>query len=175
MNQKLAKKTFVALAFAAAALPGFAQNAYVGGNIGSPDWKTGSISGISGDSKGTAYKLYGGYSFNPNFALEGGWADLGKLSGNAGATTGRGLFVDAVGRLPLANDFSAIGRVGVFNGKLSNPVNSGTGTDFKYGLGVQYDLSKNMALRGEWERYRFNALNIKPNVDSLSVGLTYGF
>lgn len=174
MKNKLAQ-SLIAIAAVVAAGSSFAQNAYVGGNVGKSDWKADSINGVPGDNKGTSYKLYGGYAFNPHLALEAGYADLGKLSGPIGSTKGRGPFVDAVGKLPIANDFSAIGRVGVFNGKLSGPNGSDSGTNAKFGAGLQYDLSKTSAIRGEWERYRFNAFNSKTNADQLSIGYVHGF
>lgn len=37
------------------------------------------LSNLSRDESSTGYKLYGGYQFNQNFALEGGYADFGKF------------------------------------------------------------------------------------------------
>lgn len=34
---------------------------------------------ITNDDPDTGYKLFGGYQFNKNFALEGGYFDLGKF------------------------------------------------------------------------------------------------
>lgn len=178
MKNKLAHSLAI-IAVAAAASSTYAQSAYVGGNVGTTDWKSDSINGIPGSSKGTSYKLYGGYSFTPNVALEAGYADLGKLSGDTGSTKGRGPFIDVVGKMPLANDFSALGRIGVFNGKLSSNGNgvstSNSSTNPKYGLGLQYDLSKTSAIRGEWERYRFKASDTHTNADQFSVGYVQGF
>ena len=70
----------------------------------------------------TGYKLFGGYKFNKNFALEGGYFDLGKFGFTAttvpaGTLNGniklKGLNLDAVGILPIAEKFSAFGRVGL--------------------------------------------------------------
>src|SRR5690242_14187948 len=36
-------------------------------------------SSISDDDSATGYKLFGGYQFNPNFALEGGYFSLGRF------------------------------------------------------------------------------------------------
>ena len=43
------------------------------------------------------------------------------------------------------------------------------------GAGVQYDFDKNLGVRGEWERYRFDALGGKSNTDLYSVGVNYRF
>ncbi len=49
------------------------------------------------------------------------------------------------------------------------------GTSYKVGAGVQYDFDKQLGIRGEWERYRFDALGTKSNADMVSVGLNYKF
>ncbi len=81
-----------------------------------------------------------------------------------------------MGTLPLGNGFSALGRVGVFSGKLdSSLAGSDRGTSYKVGAGLQYDFDPRLGVRGEWERYRFDALGGKSNADMVSVGLNYKF
>ena len=47
--------------------------------------------------------------------------------------------LDAVGKVPLAGNLSALGRIGAFNGRSSSSLNgSDSGTDVKVGLGLQY-------------------------------------
>jgi len=159
-----------------------AEGLYIGGNVGGSDYRGDAIGGLSTDRSGTGYKLYGGYSFNPYFGLETGYADLGHFNGDAGRLRARGLFLDAVGSYPLGYNFSVLG---VFTGRLSQDLNasapggpsadSGSGTSYKLGAGLQYDLSKSVALRGEWERYRFDALDTKPGINLFSVGVNYRF
>jgi OOP family OmpA-OmpF porin len=159
------------------ALSAHAEGLYIGGNIGPSHYSDDSIAGFGmTDRSSTAGKLYGGYSFDPYLGLEAGYADLGKFNSADGGVKADGIFLDAVGTWPLANDFSLLGRVGVFDGKLhGDPLGSDSGTSYKVGLGVQYDLNKNLGLRGEWERYRFDALNSKPNTDMFTVGVAYRF
>jgi len=160
------------LAGSAASVPALAEGLYVGGAVGKPDLKASSIAGQSADSRGAAYKLYGGYQFNENIALEAGGVNLGKFG-----TDGRvhGAFLDAVGTIPLSPSWSALGRVGVARTKLKAGGASDTATTPKLGLGVQYNLSKTMAVRGEWERYRVPTFTGKTNADMLSVGFNFGF
>jgi len=75
------------------------------------------------DGKDGAFKLFGGYQLNPNFALEAAFVDLGDVSysGNfAGqsVTGGRiqnsGLNLSAVGVVPLGQSFVLFGKVGMF-------------------------------------------------------------
>lgn len=154
-----------------------AQGLSVGGSLGSARYKGDDIGGAAtSDRSSSGGKLYGGYSFSPNLGLEAGYARLGTFSSSAAEVKADGFYADLVGSVPLGNNFSALGRVGVFNGKLdSNVAGSDRGTSYKLGAGVQYDIDKNLGVRGEWERYRFDALGTKANADMLSVGLNYRF
>ena len=40
---------------------------------------------------------------------------------------------------------------------------------------MQYDVDRNLGVRGEWERYRFDAFGSKANTDLYSIGLNYRF
>jgi OOP family OmpA-OmpF porin len=149
----------------------------------------------STDSKDTAFKVFGGYQFNRNIALEGGYFYLGKNSFSAatvpaGTLAGnnkvQGVNLDLVGTLPLSERFSALARIGVQQA-WSKSSFSGTGagagvagsskrndTNAKVGLGVQYELSPAMLLRGEVERYRIdNAVGQRNHVDVVSVSLVF--
>lgn len=187
-----------------AALASFSAQAadwYVGASIGQSDFKedvSGVASVVSIDKKDTGYKLFLGAGLTPNFAIEGGYANFGKLKASAtiGATTynfgvkGHGYFVDLVGKLPVSNEFGVFGKVGVFNGRAktygisalgvaggdpSVVDESDSGTDVKYGLGLSYAINKSVGIRAEWERYRFKAFDGKTDVDLMSVGVTLGF
>lgn len=159
-----------------AAFGAHAEGLSIGGSIGSSHWKGDDVGAASTDRNDTAYKLYGGYGITPNFGVELGYANVGKFSSGAGSLKADALYLDGVGTLPLGNGFSALGRVGVFNGKLdSSLAGSDRGTSYKVGAGVQYDIDKNLGVRGEWERYRFDALGTKANTDLYSVGVNYKF
>jgi OOP family OmpA-OmpF porin len=175
---------------AAAALLGgtavsHAEGLSVGASLGGVRQNGDTLGGYPADRSSVGGKLYGGYSFTPNFSLEAGYADLGRIKSDAGRLRANGLFLDAVGTLPLANNFSLLGRVGVFEGKLHRDLNgsqldgsvsaSERGTSYKLGAGLQYDFDKNTALRAEWEHYRFDALDSTPHANLLSVGVNYKF
>lgn len=153
-----------------------AEGLSVGGSLASTKWKGDDIGGLSTDKSATGGKIYGGYSFTPHLGLEAGYATFGKYQSAAGSVKADGFYADAVGTLPLGNGFSALGRVGVFNGKLdSSLAGDDRGTSYKVGAGVQYDFDPKLGIRGEWERYRFDALGAKSNADMYSVGLNYKF
>lgn len=175
-NSKNRTRIAIAAALlAASAVPAMAEGLYVGGSIAKPDWRGDNINGVSGDSSGTGLKVYGGYQFNPNFALEGSAFRLGKLSGNGGDAKADGVALDAVGMLPFATDWTALAKLGVASVKTRAGGDSDRSTIPKFGLGVQYNLSKTMAIRGEWERYRLDAFDQKSNTDQYSIGLNVSF
>jgi OOP family OmpA-OmpF porin len=152
---------------------------------------------ISNDDSDTGYKLFAGYKFNRNFALEGGYFDLGRFGYTAttvpaGTLSGniklKGVNLDAVGILPINEKFSAFGRFGVNYAKASDSF-SGSGAvtvgntspskseaNYKFGAGLQYDFTPALGMRLEAERYRINdAVGSKSDVDLLSAGLVYRF
>ena len=154
-------------------------------------------SSISKDDSDTGYKLFGGYKFNRNFAVEGGYFDLGRFGFTAttvpaGTLNGniklKGVNLDAVGILPITENFSAFGRVGVNYAEARDSF-SGTGAvnvlnsnpskreaNLKFGGGLQYDFTQSLGMRVEAERYRINdAVGSKGDIDLVSVGLVYRF
>ena len=152
---------------------------------------------IVDDDDSTGFKLFGGYQFNRNFALEGGYFDLGKFGFKAttvpaGTLDGRlrlrGVNLDLVGRLPVSEKFSVFGRVGVnyadtrdnFSStgavRVLNPNPRKHDANIKFGAGLQYDFTEALSMRAEAERYRINdAVGNKGDVDLFSVGLVYRF
>ena len=152
---------------------------------------------IIDDNRDTGYKLFGGYRYNKNVAVEAGYFDLGQFGFTAatvpaGTLTGKiklkGLNLDAVGTLPLTEKFSALGRLGLnyaqtrdsFIGTgaatVLNPNPSKNQINYKLGAGLQYDLTQSLGMRVEAERYRINdAAGNRGDVDMYSLGLVYRF
>lgn len=153
--------------------------------------------GMSRDDKDTAYKIFGGYQFNPNFALEGGYFNLGKFGFTSttvptgtlhGQIKLQGVNLDLVGTLPLSERWSAIGRVGAqyaqardsFSGTgavtVLNPSPSRNEINYKVGAGVQYAVSPSFLVRAEAEHYRINdAVGNHGGVNAVSVSLVFPF
>ena len=152
------------------------------------------------DQTGTGFKLYGGYQFNPNFAVEGGYTSFGKAtshsvitSGGSGTGDGRwkgySLDFSAVGILPL-NDFSLFGRAGLSFWSLDfdftasgpggtiSPSESDSGVAPLLAIGAAYNFTPRFALRAEYERH-FNVgdddTTGQSDIDLFTVGLQYRF
>lgn len=173
------KSTAAALLVLAAGLGAAGAHAealgpYVGGSLGTPHYSD-DVNGIGGDGSGVSGKLFGGYQFTPNFSLEAGGADLGHIDERSGKVDAHGVYLDAVGAAPLNDHWALLGRIGVAHMDFDTSAGDDSGSGLKLGAGVQYAISSNLALRGEWERYHTAAFGDRPNVDQYTVGLRFGF
>lgn len=152
---------------------------------------------ISGDDSDFGFKVFAGHKFNPNFALEGGYFNLGEFGFNAtttpagtytGAIKFQGLNLDALAIVPFSDRFSVLLRAGLtYTEGKNNYSSTGAVTvgdpnpkkreaNYKLGVGVQYDFTDSLGMRGEWERYRVNdAVGNDGDVDLYTLGLVYTF
>jgi OOP family OmpA-OmpF porin len=153
--------------------------------------------GFSSDDTDRGFKLFAGYQFSSYFAVEGGYFDLGThgytaTTAPAGTLTGeidlRGINVDAVGLMPLGERFSLLGRIGAnyaeadtrFSGSGAvTPLASDSSNkdiNLKLGVGGQWDFSRNVAMRLEYERFRIDdAVGNSGDIDLASLGLLVRF
>lgn len=181
---------------ASVSMPASAQEAnfYVGGSLGQMEAKEacdGVI--ISCDDKDTAWRIFAGYRFHPNFAVELGYADLGEVSASApginASVEATALDLAAVGIVPLGDRFSLFGKIGVYRGESDGTANvavpgfvasasaSETNSDFTYGLGAGFEVNRSLGLRAEWQRYEdVGGQDVgESDVDVLSVGVRFKF
>lgn len=159
----------------------------------------------SADVTDTAWKLQVGYRFNRNFAVEGGYVDLGKFTYDASATVPSatrqgdvridGWNIGLVGYLPFSDSVTGFARLGAFDYKLDYTC-AGTGipcvdpnrTDRdiapNYGLGLDFNFGKDWFARAEYEVFSnvgeaFNRNGstgtTSEDVQFASVGVGYRF
>ena len=149
---------------------------------------------FSMDERDTAYKLYLGKQLNENFALEGGYFNLGKSNFSALTNPGslhgqvglQGANLDLIGRVHFTERFSMLANIGMhyteaktyFSGDrlyaITNPNSTERKLNGKVGLGLEYQLTQALALRGQIERYRVNnRIQNRVDVDFYSIGLVY--
>jgi OmpA-OmpF porin, OOP family len=166
---------------AGAASAAHAEGLYLGADLGHPQYGN-AINGIGGgdtaDNGGVGAKLYGGYALTPNLAVEGGVFRLGHShDGTTDSTVNtRGLFVDGVGSYTFAPKWSLLGRVGVNDARFTTSLGDDSSLGVKAGAGVQYDLSPQVGLRMQYERYHFfNAFDGTPNVGEITAGVKVSF
>src|SRR4051812_10692134 len=118
------------------------------------------------------YKAFLGYSFNPYFAIEGTYFNLGKFTFDTtvtpsgtlhGETRSQGGSMDIILSYPFEEGYILFGRIGADYAKskaeltgtrsvtvLTSATNE-TAWGRHFGLGLGYEFSKHTGVRGEWE------------------------
>ncbi|MDP2879717.1 MAG: outer membrane beta-barrel protein [Sulfuricella sp.] len=196
-RNSLGQAVLVAAALSVSSLA--CAEAYVGGSIGQSMTKFDSsdftVPGIttSHEKTKTAYKLFAGYNFNPSFAIEGGYADLGKPSSKFISATETvpqtqkesAWFVAGKGTLPINEQFNLFGKLGLTQNKVSaswsDSTGSGSGSDSRngvlYGIGAEYNVTKQVGIRLEYEDFgQFGSTATgRTNTSAWSAGMTYKF
>lgn len=195
--KKIVLVAVIATAFAASSA--FAQG-YIGVGVGSSrvsgvDEAVAPLSLTGGNSSKTSVKIFGGFKFTPNWGLEAQYSDLGSRNlelTNGGVQIGTGslkvsqLSIAATGTLPLATNFSLLGKLGVSGNSakanFSIPAagfavsGSENKTDLMIGVGVLYDLTPKIAVRAEYEDFgKLNSTGNAVRANNFSVGLQYKF
>ncbi|MGM1053857.1 MAG: porin family protein [Pseudomonadota bacterium] len=156
------------------------------------------IPNVSDDDTDTAYKLFVGYQFNPNFAVEASYVDFGDFEANARTmvdgipvTGSAKLSVDGftaalVGKLPIQDGFSVYGKLGMiaWDADLDESAEAlglrqtnsygDDGTDPFYGIGAEYVVNQVM-MRLEFERYDISDSGEDLDVDLISASIGYRF
>lgn len=139
------------------------------------DWKAGG-------------KVFAGYNFDQNWAVEGAYTRFGNetfnLSGSSpafgqGEVKSASSYIAAKYAVPLNDRLSAYGKLGLaYNErKVTLPNDFSYSRDDKgvYGaVGLQYALGQNLSLVGEYERYG-KTPDLGAKADVVSVGLKVGF
>jgi OOP family OmpA-OmpF porin len=154
-------------------------------------------SGVKAEEDDYTFKMLGGYHFNPNFALEASYFNLGTFDFNAnllpaavqgGEVDGlSGFALDLVGTLPLQEKLSVFARLGINNAKVEqdfsgNSIGTGLldrsdrGWNEKYGIGLQYAMNDALSLRAELERYGIEENRmLKDTIDTFTIGAVFHF
>ncbi|SHF12571.1 Opacity protein [Modicisalibacter ilicicola DSM 19980] len=137
------------------------------------------------DDNDNVFKGFVGYEFNPYFATELFYADLGRirLEGNDNASTdleSDAYGVSAVGQLPLTSWFTLFAKAGIakwetdVDGNLGNAsvdLDDQDGTDPVYGAGAQFNFDP-FLVRAEYERYDFDS-DYQIDTFTASAGLRF--
>lgn len=168
-------KHWMAAALAAGALaatPAFAQMQtderalYLGGGLG------------LNDDEESAWRFFGGYRAHRNFALELGYIDIGEM--DIGGTTANTSAWELVGLgiMPMTPTVSLYGKLGGYRGTAKGGGITERRNDLTFGLGAQYDASRNLGIRLEWQRYTDfggGAFGAVSDQDLISLNAIYRF
>ena len=140
------------------------------------------------DEKDSAFRIFGGYQYTKNLAVEVGYVDLGTygVSGTIGALPFTafgdvtGFSISGVGTVPLTEKLGLLGSVGFLSSKVNASATVATvsgiarsrQSDYTAGIGMKYSLTKNIAARLEANYY---GLNNNGSAQMYSLGLQYKF
>lgn len=133
---------------------------------------------IQKDDYRTGGKIYGGVQLNQTWGAEAGYTDFGKQDVANGNTKGNSYYVAAKATMPINEQFSAYGKLGVEHSERKlNTANlhlKDTDTGAYGALGVQFKVNQQVSLIAEYERYgKEKNIGAKPNV--WTVGAQYSF
>ena len=147
---------------------------YFGAAIGSAD--------IEGEDD-SSLKFYGG-SRTGNMGFELAYHDLGKQEDSALGLTASievtGIEFSGVGYLPVSSTVDIFGKLGLllWDADLNLtgfPQVSEDGNDFIFGVGAQFNTTKNLAIRLELQTTTLDVAGVDFDTEILSVGATYKF
>jgi OOP family OmpA-OmpF porin len=158
------------------------------------------VQNVSIDDNDTGWKVFGGYEFTPNWAIEAAYVDLGEITTEFSATLApddlpqfvsdaaaihpymaSGFALTGVGKFDISQTVVVFGKIGLFNWDAEGNVKetgSGqlvklddSGTNLVYGLGISYEVSPQFGIRAEWESYDVDW----DKINLFSVGVEYRF
>jgi len=172
----------------------FAQ-AYVGGAVGTAHVSESCDYTTSCDRDDIGYKLYAGYKFTPNIAIEAGYADFGKASLEGyvsgfkvrGDLTSTAPFLVGAFHADFASRLSGVARLGVANVKstvdttllitnTSLPSQSETKLQPLFGLGLGYAVTKNVKVTLDADFTKSAEFQGESdNLRLISIGAQYSF
>jgi len=118
---------------------------------------------------GTGGKLFLGYRFNPNLAVEASGVYLGSTS----SIKGEGGSLDVLGIAPVSSSINLFAKVGVADLKAQGADSNSYKAGLNYGVGGMYALNDDWSARLEAERFQKVGNHLKANLYSL--GIQYGF
>jgi opacity protein-like surface antigen len=158
---------------------------YVGLNLGSSNYSLGNGFGpFASDDNDTVYNVYTGTFFNPNFGLELGYTNFGKIDRAGGTTKAQGINLSVVGRMPISPSFNLLGKLGTTYGRTDVSANPGSGVatgkensfGVSYGLGAEYVFNPQLSAVLQYDEHRLKfAGGDRDRVNATTVGLRYRF
>ncbi len=190
------KQLLMACLLGSFTLPAMASNFYLLGDVGDSKIEVDVGDDYSYSKNTTTYSLGAGFEFNKFFALELAYRDLGNVTDRGNyleegvqynyrdKTSASALQASIVGSLPISEEFSLFGRVGVAEIDIdydsvetsgsSTWSDSDSDSESKalFGIGASYKITPQIALRAEYSQF---AKWDETKLSTLTVGATYRF
>ena len=169
--------TAVALATGLTMAAPAAAQLYLGATVGQAEYKEGCLGTGECDDEDNAWRILGGFQFNKFFAVEVGYYDFGEASSGAATLEAEAFELVGVGSFHFTDRLSLYGKLGAYQGTLEGLGVDEDTTDLTYGIGLRWDFTKRLGVRGEWQRYESlgGGNLIETDLDVLSIGLIFQF
>lgn len=158
---------------------------YIGLNIGQSDYSLGNgLGGFDSDKHKTAYNIYTGSFFHPNFGMEVGYTHFGTINRAGGETKAEGANLSLIGRAPMSPQFNLLGKFGTTYGWTdvsaapASGIASGTERGFgvSYGLGAEFLFNPQISAVLQYDEHRLKFITTgRDRVSATTVGLRYRF
>jgi hypothetical protein len=158
---------------------------YVGLNVGSSNFSLGNGFGpFASDNRDTVYNIYTGTFFTPNFGVEAGYTNFGKIDRAGGNTKAQGFNLSLVGRAPITQSFNIFGKLGTTYGRTEVSAFPGTGVasgkengfGVSYGIGAEYSFNPQLSAVLQYDEHKLKfAGDGRDRVNATTVGLRYRF
>lgn len=158
---------------------------YVGLNVGSSNFSLGNGFGpFASDNRDTVYNIYTGTFFTPNFGVEAGYTNFGKIDRAGGNTKAQGFNLSLVGRAPITQSFNIFGKLGTTYGRTEVSAFPGTGIasgkengfGVSYGIGAEYSFNPQLSAVLQYDEHKLKfAGDGRDRVNATTVGLRYRF
>lgn len=136
------------------------------------------------DGSATSFRVAIGYDINRYLSVEGGKIEFGKIDfgevdvgGNTSSVEGQadGLEFSIIGRIPVGERFSLMGRSGLLWWDAETQVfdvsNHLSKRDLFLGVGGEFSATEKLGISAGWTRYKLDS----DDIDYLSVGLRFRF
>jgi OmpA-OmpF porin, OOP family len=138
--------------------------------------------GFACDDKDQTFRAFAGGRFNNIFGLELGIMNFGKFQGGGGETDGWGGDIALLLGIPIGANSAIFGKAGVIYARTEvsgTAPNLATGKERgwggRYGIGGQLGLTKEWALRADYDRYEIAAPGDHRDLETLMLGVQYTF
>ena len=138
--------------------------------------------GLRCDDKDQAFKLYAGGRFSNIFGLEVGVLNIGKFYANGGEADGWGADAALIAGIPIGANSAIFGKLGVIYARTeisatAPVISEGKERGFggRWGVGAQLGLTKEWALRADFDRYRLPFPGDHRDLETMMLGVQYTF
>lgn len=158
------------------------NSAYVGGSVGRSDYDVSCIGPFACDRDSTGFKVFAGSQLNNVLGVELSYLHLGDVDlGGGDDSRAHGINASLIAGVPVSQSVRLNGKVGTTYGwtRIGGPgaLGGGKRDDFglSYGAGLNFTITRQVDVRLDWDRHRFDFTRGKENVDLVSVGVQYRF